>query len=126
MALVNDAKVFLRDMVRSLNETLIRVAQPNPALEPTEDASRIIMATSQLIGSCDSLATVLVFMRETVPGMHRFAETGMAHVERLRDAAKRVRAKHWKSLSVATPVDDRAHESPVPPSPEPDTSAVEG
>ena len=90
MSLLSDAKQFFRDMVEALAVTLERVERRDPAAQ--------LFLASQLIGSCDSLMTLLVFFGESAPGMERFAAKGRRKLAVIRGAARALRSDAYREV----------------------------
>lgn len=109
MSLLSDAKTHLRDMSSVLEISLER-------LESATAQQRLLLA-SQMVGSCDSLITVLEFFVD-IPAMSRFAKKGKRHLARLRNEAKKIRAHAYREICTfeETPVEEAPVEE------EPDTT----
>ena len=108
MSLLSDAKAFFREMVEALIVSLDRIERRDPAAQ--------LFLSSQLIGSCDSLSTLLVFFGESAPGMSRFAATGRRKLAAIRAAAKQLRSDAYREVSAA-------EEPPPEPEGEPEAAA---
>ena len=86
-------------------------------------ATQQLILTSQLVGSIDTLSSLLVLFGRIVPRMQRFATGGRRHLAKLRIDAKRMRSVAFAELfEEAEPPDvASAEEQPAPvPEPEPE------
>ena len=91
MSLLSDAKQFFREMVEALDVALDRIERRDPAKQ--------LFLASQLIGSCDSLTTLLVFFGESAPGMGRFSLSGRRKLAEIRAAARQLRADAYREVA---------------------------
>lgn len=90
MPLLAEVKQFVRDMVRAIDVSLDRVDRLG--------APQRLVLTSQLVGSCDTLASLLVFFGRAVPSTEKFAQGGRRRIAKLRTDARRMRSEAFVEL----------------------------
>lgn len=109
MALLHDAKQYFRELARALEIALDRLDRL--------DATRQLLVSSQLIGSTDSLAALLMFFGDKVKGMRKFSDGGRRKLAEIRSEARQIRKEAYREL---------LHEEPPPlPDDEPSTDEQE-
>lgn len=104
--MLSDVKKFARDMVDAIDVSLDRVDRL--------DGPRRLILTSQLIGSIDTLSSLLVFFGRIAPRAARFAKGGRQKLARLRTDARRMRGEAFRELfQVEPPPDEESTDEQV-------------
>ena len=105
--MVSEVKKFARDMVSAIDVSLDRLDRL--------DAHRRLLLTSQLVGSIDTLSSLLLLFGRIAPKARRFVKGGRRQLAQLRTDARRMRSAAFAELfQVEEPADETEQPEPEP------------